>query len=127
MAGVTVLAELGNGLVLYKSKEAPARAPLVGSAWREKREWLVAPSPWVDTKIWVAQRSGAKMVPGQIKKTTTRVTVQHRPFNFEPYPNGCGSKPMGSDFGVAPPILEPILGGVWAFDPWPNFAVGRRN
>ena len=39
---------------------------------------------------------------------------------------GCGSKPMGSHFGVgAPPILEPILvglgcsPGVRAFDPWP--------
>ena len=44
------------------------------------------------------------------------------------HPHGCGSKPMGSHFGVgAPPILEPILvgigmftGGVRGFDPWPH-------
>ena len=46
-----------------------------------------------------------------------------------PGPCGCGSKPMGSHFGVfgAPPILEPILEGDWDvhwgydldFDPWP--------
>ena len=42
---------------------------------------------------------------------------------FSPWPRedwdvqcGCGSKPMGSHFGVgAPPILEPILVGIGMF------------
>ena len=34
----------------------------------------------------------------------------------DPYPLGCGSKPMRSHFGVgAPPILEPILVGIGMF------------
>ena len=47
---------------------------------------------------------------------------------------GCGSKPMGSHFGVgAPPILEPIFlgigmftGGERNFDPWPYGSIFWR-
>ena len=38
------------------------------------------------------------------------------PSNREPHPNGCGSKPMISHFGVgAPPILETIFVGIGMF------------